>query len=133
MTTNIKTIYEFNEITENDQDSVGAKALDLSSISKLSIPIPQGFVISKNTYEFFLDISSIKSTIIDQLDNISNEEDINKASSHIEDLIMRTELPPIVEREIVRSYSKFSSFSDTTLSVRSSYIFEVLLLFLIKV
>ena len=124
MTTNIKTIYEFNEITENDQDSVGAKALDLSSISKLSIPIPQGFVISKNTYEFFLDISSIKSTIIDQLDNISNEEDINKASSHIEDLIMRTELPPIVEREIVRSYSKFSSFSDTTLSVRSSYIFE---------
>ena len=124
MTTNIKTIYEFNEITENEKDIVGEKALDLSNISNLSIPIPDGFVISKDAYEFFLDISSIKSTVVDLLSNVSDENDIIKASSNIEDTIMKSEIPPIVEREIVREYSKFSSFSDTLLSVRSSYIIE---------
>ncbi|MCL4392874.1 hypothetical protein M1145_01885 [Patescibacteria group bacterium] len=124
MTTNIKTIYEFSEITENDRDLVGEKALDLSNISKLSIPISDGFVISKNAYEFFLDISSIKSNIVDMLSNVLGENDIEKASSNIEDAIMRAEIPPIVEREIVRAYSKFSSFSDASLSVRSSYIIE---------
>jgi phosphoenolpyruvate synthase/pyruvate phosphate dikinase len=125
MNNNLKVIYQFNEVNGRDYMKLGDKSMSVGSIYNLSIPTPPGFIISADTYNFFVDITNLKEQIKDLLEktDFDDENSVQEVSSRIEDSIMKSEIPPSCEREIARAYSKLSGFSDSTVSVRSSYIF----------
>ncbi len=125
MNNNLKVIYQFNEVSSRDYIKLGDKSMSIGSIYNLSIPTPPGFIISADAYNFFIDITNLKEQIKDLLEktDFDDENSIEEVSSKIEDMIMKSEIPPLCEREIARAYSKLSGFSDSTVSVRSSYIF----------
>ncbi len=123
---NIKVIFQFNEISLDFKNILGEKALSIGNIFHLSIPTSPGFVVSADALNFFLDMSNLSELIKSKFYNLSkdDEEGLKNVSSEIEDLIMKTALPPHVEKEILRTYSKLSGFSDAFVSVRASYIFK---------
>ena len=125
MNNNLKVIYQFNEVSGRDYMKLGDKSMSIGAIYNLSIPTPPGFIISADAYNFFIDITNLKEQIKDLLEktDFDDENSIQEVSSRIEDSIMKSEIPPQAEREIARAYSKLSGFSDSTVSVRSSYIF----------
>ncbi len=123
---NIKTIFQFNEINENFRANLGEKAISIGRLFNLSIPTPPGFVVSADSYRFFLNMSNLDELIKSKFYTIDKNDEIalKNVSSEIEDLIMKTIIPPYVEKDISRTYSKLSGFSDTYVSVRASYIFD---------
>ncbi len=123
---NIKIIFQFNEISLNFKDVLGEKALSVGNMFHLSVPTAPGFAVSADALNFFLDMSNLQELIKSKFYNINknDKEEIKAISEEIEDLIMKTALPPHVEKEILRTYSKLSGFSDAYVSVRASYIFK---------
>ncbi len=123
---NFKIIYQYGDITSENVGKVGEKALNISEIYRMSLPTPPGFFISSDAYRYFLDFSKIGEIIKSKLGGIDflDDEDIQKSSAYIEDLIMRAEIPPVLEKEILRAYSKFSGFSDLIVCVRSSFVYD---------
>ena len=122
---NSKTIFQFNEVSDKFLNNLGEKAVNIGQLFHLSIPTAPGFIVSADSMRFFLDMSNLNELIKSKFYNLDshNEEELKKLSEEIEDLIMKTPLPPFIEKEILRTYSKLSGFSDTYVSVRSSYIY----------
>ena len=122
----LKIIYQYGDITSENVGKVGEKALNISEIYRMSLPTPPGFFISSDAYRYFLDFSKIGEIIKSKLGGIDflDDEDIQKSSAYMEDLIMRAEIPPVLEKEILRAYSKFSGFSDLIVCVRSSFVYD---------
>ena len=117
-----KFIFNFIEVTRTDIAKAGGKGGNLGEMAQLGVPIPPGFIISADAYYYFLDMSNLKDKIVDILahTNIENNEEINKASSIIEELFLKSKIPPAIEHDIVKAYSKLSGFSDVFVAVRSS-------------
>lgn len=122
---NSKTIFQFNEVSDKFLNNLGEKAVNIGQLFHLSIPTAPGFIVSADSMRFFLDMSNLNELIKSKFYNLDshNEEELKKLSEEIEDLIMKTPLPPFIEKEILRTYSKLSGFSDAYVSVRSSYIY----------
>lgn len=105
-----KSVLWLNEITSNEANEVGEKAFLLSKVYNKkqvsNLSIPEGFVITKKAINSFLEEKQIKKSIINILEeiNIKNEEEIERAETKIQELIIKTEFPKELTEEIFDSY-----------------------------
>ena len=82
MSSILNATLSYQEITTGDKSKIGTKGISISEMSKLKIPVPQGFIVSSDAYFYFLDISRIREKIADIIENVNLDDmgRINKLS-----------------------------------------------------
>ena len=94
----------FSEINNKDVKTVGGKGASLGEMFNNNFPVPAGFVITAQAYEYFVnDIQEQIKKIIEKT-NVENTEELNKSSSEIRNLIEKQNLPKELRDEIIEAY-----------------------------
>ena len=107
----------------------GGKIAHLGEIkNRLSLPTPDGFVISAHAFAKFMEHNMFTEKINKSLSalSIENMEEVNKISKEIQDMITESDISHDLEKAIKDAYSELCKKigSETTVSVRSSAILE---------
>ncbi len=101
----------FRQLSNKDVKLVGGKNASLgemySTLTKKGILIPNGFAITSYAYNFFLDKTKIRKEIkkILKETNTKNIINLNINSKKIRDLIIKTEFPEKLTKEIIKNYN----------------------------
>src|SRR3989344_5724693 len=96
----------FSEISNKDIKIVGGKGASLGEMFNRKFPVPLGFVITAQAFEYFLKTDEIKQKI-DQIVseiNVEDTEELNKASEEIRKIIESQKINPELKSEILESY-----------------------------
>lgn len=101
-----KPIVWFEEVGKSDVGLVGGKGANLGEMVNASLPIPYGFIITAQAYFDFVEKAGIQNKIMSLLSklNYENSHELEQASKHIEEIIISSELPKNLVKEIVSFY-----------------------------
>ncbi|MFB6112703.1 MAG: pyruvate, water dikinase [Halodesulfurarchaeum sp.] len=104
----------------DDVDSVGGKGASLGEMTDAGLPVPSGFVVTADTYRTFIEETGIKAELFDAADvDVENSSSLAEAESRAKKLILETDLPSSVTREILEAYDALGDGS-AFVAVRSS-------------
>ncbi len=99
----------FSDITNKDIKIAGGKGASLGEMYNHKFPVPSGFVITAQAYEFFInDIQEQIKKVIEKT-NVENTEELNRASKEIRGLIEKQEFTNLLREEILESYKILST------------------------
>ena len=131
----MKNILWLNQISIDDISLVGGKNASLGemiqNLTNTDVKIPNGFAITTNCYDKFLEFNSLNSTLDTILNNIDYQDHINlkRSGLKIRNLIQDGKFPQEIYEEIISNYKILSShYKDadakiqekTDVAVRSS-------------
>ncbi len=109
-------ILQFDQIDRESIAKAGGKGANLGEMTKAGFPVPPGFVVSADAYELFLKengferhIKEILKTSIGQKKH-PTPESFQSASDHITKLLIKGNIPKVVEKEILEAYRSYSPF-----------------------
>lgn len=100
-----------SSLNKNDVVIAGGKGSSLGEMIQAGIPVPSGFVLLSTAFDYFLEKSDLKV----EIDSILHSVDINKihtvenASEKINNLILDSETPEEINREIKQSFKKLNA------------------------
>jgi len=96
----------FSELNKNSGKFAGGKGANLAEIYNLKIPVPPGFVITAQAYDYFIEKSGLKKQIDSILSKINYEDtqQLNDSTKEIRKLIENSKFPKEMEEEILESY-----------------------------
>ena len=119
----------FKDIKISDVPTVGGKNASLgemfSNLVKKGINVPNGFAVTAGAYHYFLEKAGIQDrikTILRDL-NVRDIDNLYYRGHKIRELILNSELPKDLEKEIIKAYKKLSKNYGarlTDVAVRSS-------------
>ena len=74
----------------------------------MKVPVPPGFVITAQAYDYFIENSGLKEKIRDLLSEINYEDTklLNDVTEKIRNLIVEAKFPKDMEEEIIEAYEK---------------------------
>jgi pyruvate,water dikinase len=110
----------FEKISKEMVPLVGGKGANLGEMSKLNLPVPQGFAITTKAFDRFLEANRINEQIeklIDECD-AENTNQLLETSKKIKELIISKEYPPMIRSELIESYKELS-FTDQVVTPRA--------------
>jgi pyruvate,water dikinase len=115
----------FKEISFEDVPLVGGKGANLGEMYNLGIPVPNGFVVTSNSYFRFVKENNLKPKISDILEttDVDQPDQLLAASRKIKQLIKTSPMPNDIAIDIMKGYKKLSGFAslqDMPVAVRSS-------------
>lgn len=101
-----KPIVWFEEVGKNDVGLVGGKGVNLGEMVNASLPIPYGFIITAQAYFNFIEKAGIQNKIMSLLSNLNyeNSHELEQASKHIGEIIIASDLPKDLVKEIISFY-----------------------------
>ncbi len=96
----------FSELNRNSGNIVGGKGANLGEIYNLKIPVPPGFVVTVQAYNYFIEKSGVQGKIKELLEKINyeNTKKLENTTKQIRQLIVNSKLPKDLEEEIIESY-----------------------------
>lgn len=99
-----------SEISNNDLNLVGDKAVKLAELYKLGLPIAQGFVLTNKVFKKFLENNFLNKQISNLLFNldINNFKLIQAKADEIKGIIMKSELSENLRNEIFEAYDNLN-------------------------
>jgi pyruvate, water dikinase len=106
----------FKDISKDSIALVGGKGANLGELSRNNFPVPNGFVVTADSYKLFLAQTKIQ----DQIDKILAHLDIedsnklNEASERVQDLILSSDMPYEVKLDIQKAYKNINIGTDIT-------------------
>jgi len=132
-----KLVVWFNEVGKEDTKIVGGKGANTGEMVSFDIPVPDGFIVTSNSYYQFLDEAKLTNKIKKELDiDTENPEKLRKASEKIKKEILSTKIPNDIKDEILSAYIKLGQklvkketkilnkinkyFKDPLVAIRSS-------------
>ena len=97
----------FSELNKDSGKIAGGKGANLGEIYNLKVPVPPGFVITAQAYDYFIEKAGIKEQIKELLSKIHYEdvEQLNEVTDQIRKSIIKAEIPKKMEEEIIEAYS----------------------------
>lgn len=119
----------FENLGIEDVPLVGGKNAALgemySNLTELGIRVPNGFAITAYAYRYFLEKTGLKDRIKQALDGLDthNLRDLQKRGKTVRDLILKTKMPPELEKVALEAYQKLSQSAgvkNLDVAVRSS-------------
>lgn len=113
----------FKKIDKRSLPLVGGKGANLGEMVQAGFPVPDGFAVTVESYDFFLRENDIKHKIDAVLVDIdvNNPEELNKASKKIERIVTTATIPKEVSNDIIKFYKKLSGrLRRGLVAVRSS-------------
>ena len=101
----------FSKINKNLIDSVGEKGASLGELFSKNIPVPNGFVVTTDSYSKFLESSDLNEKMGALLEGVDfgKEELVKEVCEKIRDLILKSEFPEELEEEIIDSYESLGT------------------------
>jgi len=106
-------------------DTIGNKGKNLGLIeNRLNGPVPPGFIITTNSYHYFIEYNDLREPIRDLLTGLDIEvpDSLRRTSERIKRRILNGEVPEPIETEILHSFQNLQEKYDEPLrvAVRSS-------------
>lgn len=114
----------------NNENLVGGKASQLASLAvELDLPIPEGFVITANSFNYYMAYNDFRRSVDDILCTIEswNPEHLVAVSEKLIALIMSGDMPSEIADEVTTAWRDFADKSDNSaplVAVRSSCLNE---------
>lgn len=122
---NYKFIVWLNEEVK-DPSILGGKGANLNRLMQLGVPVPPGFVITTEAFDYFMTANRLKDRVLNIIEEVIKEgkpEEYEEAGRRIKELILSTEIPKDLNDEIARAYTELSRLFNTeavAVAVRSS-------------
>ena len=93
----------FSELDKNSGSVAGGKGANLAEIYNFKIPVPPGFVVTAQAYDYFIEKAGIKKKINELLDIIDYENtgQLEKTVKEIRDFIINSKYPKEMEERII--------------------------------
>jgi pyruvate,water dikinase len=119
-------IFWFNEIGQEASELVGKKCANLGEMTKLKMPVPNGFAISIRAHERFMEETDALQEIRELLNKAGELKDINlqaEVSEKIRHIIEGKEIPSALHDAIESYYEQLCrkcAQKDIAVSVRSA-------------
>lgn len=116
-------ILPFSKIRKEDISLVGGKGANLGEMYSFGIPVPDGFVITAQAYEYVIAHNALQPVIreIIRQTDVNNQKELQKASIKIQRFINTADIPADLVKEIFESYSSLKPGEKNPLvAVRSS-------------
>jgi len=129
----------FSELNKSSGKVAGGKGANLAEIYNIGVPVPPGFVITAQAYDFFIKKAGLNEKIKALLEKINYEDtaQLDEITKQIRRLIESSKFPAEMEEEIFEAYNVLgtegkeieteqanyllkSSFKDIFVAVRSS-------------
>ncbi len=106
-----KYILWFSEISNKDIKYAGGKGASLGEMFNNKFPVPPGFVITAQAFDYFMTKKGLKEKIYDIISGIDFEdtEELTDASKKIRKMIESEEMPADLRKEILEAYNILSS------------------------
>jgi pyruvate,water dikinase len=103
-----KNIVWFEEVFKDDVGLVGGKGANLGEMTNAHLPIPYGFIVTSNAYFNFVKEANLQEKIKQTLAivNFDNPHELAQASTHAQELILKSEMPESLAKEIIEYYEE---------------------------
>ena len=117
------------QVSTSMVDQVGSKMANVADMhNNLAIPVPSGFVVTAAGYRAFFDHNSLAPEIARRIQatDIEKPEDLFRLSSDLQQLIIKSPVPPELREEIQKAYRQVEEAAGpgVKVSVRSSALGE---------
>ena len=117
------------EIPSEGLKLAGGKAFNLTRIGRqLQMPIPEGFVITTNAFNYFIEFNNLRNIIDARLAklDINSTASLDAVSEELIKVFIRAQLPPDIEKEILAAFKVLQKKRGlkTTVALRSSAVGE---------
>ncbi|PIO01355.1 hypothetical protein COT60_00875 [Candidatus Pacearchaeota archaeon CG09_land_8_20_14_0_10_30_9] len=101
----------FSKIDKNLIDLVGEKGVGLGELFNRNFPVPEGFVVTTESYLAFLESANLKDQIekIFSGTNFKNKEEVSRNCDKAKELLLKAELPENIKEEIFESYENLGA------------------------
>ena len=112
----------FSELNKNSGNIAGGKGANLGEMYRFKIPVPPGFVITAQAYDYFIKKADIDDKIKALLGKIEyeNTNQLNEITKEIRNYIEKAELPKEMEEEILEAYETLGA-EDSGLKARPAH------------
>lgn len=113
----------FKDLDKHSTPLVGGKGANLGEMTKAGFPVPNGFAITINAYDSFLEENEIAKKIYEILSgtDVNDPAQLGSASTRIQKMIVNGKLPDDVAKSVITGYRKLSGpFKKALVAVRSS-------------
>lgn len=101
-----KFIKWFSDLNKDSGKIAGGKGANLAEIYNLGIPVPAGFVVTAQAYDYFIEKAGIKDKIKELLGRINYEDtkQLDEITANIRTFISESKLPKEMREEILEAY-----------------------------
>jgi pyruvate,water dikinase len=109
-----------DEVGKDDIGDVGGKGASLGELAGAGLPVPPAFVVTAGTYRSFIEETGIDEALFDAVDvDPDDSAALAEAQARAEELILDTEMPDELRKEIVATYGNLDD-GEAFVAVRSS-------------
>src|SRR3990167_7614119 len=115
----------FSELNKDSGAVAGGKGANLAEIFNLKIPVPPGFVVTAQAYDYFIKKAKLDDKIKNILSKIEYEDtkQLDESTKQIRELIVNSEFPEEMKKEIIEAYE---TLSVTDYDIEESGALEIL-------
>ena len=101
----------FSELNKDSGKLVGGKGANLGEIFNLKIPVPEGFVVTAQAYDYFIKKAGLNEKIKQTLETVKYEdtEQLTEKTKEIRQIILNAKFPQDLQEEILESYEHLSA------------------------
>lgn len=112
-------ILPLSQVSKNGIALCGGKGASLGELTKIGLPVPEGFVVTTEAYEKFLTDNKLNENIKELMGevNIENPQAVEFVSDEIRKLVVGGKIDFELEKEILESFDKLGA---KYVAVRSS-------------
>src|SRR3989344_4722208 len=113
----------FKDLDKHDLPLVGGKGANLGEMTQAGFPVPNGFAVTVEGYDRFLEDNDLYTYIAKELEglNVDNAEDLQRVARTIQNKISNSVVPEDVAVETRKAYKKLSGrLNKALVAVRSS-------------
>ena len=124
-----KFIIFYHEIDEEDLPLVGGKNFNLGKMLQNGIPVPPGFAVTSEAYNYFIDSNNLREKIYSLLKDVDVDDPIElyRVSREVRRLIENADYPEDLREAIAEAYRKLGEmikWEEPYVATRSSGTFE---------
>ncbi|MBM3228735.1 hypothetical protein FJZ20_02540, partial [Candidatus Pacearchaeota archaeon] len=107
----LEIIKWFSELNKNSGNIAGGKGANLGEMYNLKIPVPAGFVVTAQAYDYFIKEANLKEKIKEFLNKIEYEdtEQLENITKEIRSLIENSNFPKSMKEEICEAYENIGA------------------------
>ncbi len=115
----MKYTKQFKELSKEDAPVAGGKGASLGEMLNAGIPVPDGYVVTADTFETFLANNGLTAKIEEILDGVNSQDikSVEEASQRIQSLIQEAHIPEDIAKEVE---IQFRALETPFVAVRSS-------------
>ncbi|MBQ2666445.1 phosphoenolpyruvate synthase [Methanobrevibacter sp.] len=118
-------VVKFEDLSKSDIGIAGGKGANLGELTQAGIPVPPGFVVTAQAYEYFMDEAGINGKVMSILEetDINDTKALQAAAEEIKKIIVESPIPEDLVMYIREYYNELCQRvgeDDTDVAIRSS-------------